>query len=112
QTQARWWLGSAVFAVLVTVVSLWLGVGWFVNSLWEQIALTASVFVLSTIGGMVLVAALTEHLREDQLRRVFASVGAVTVLCALTASAMLGMGWMTATTFVEVQQNQPNQQSQ
>src|SRR3989442_11930171 len=112
ETQARWRCSKAVFAVLVTIVSVWLGVGWFVNSLWEQIVLTASVFVLSIIGGTVLLSTLTEHLREEQLRRVFACLGAVTILCALTAGAMLGIGRMAATTLVETQQHQLNEPGQ
>jgi len=112
QTQAHWWLGSAVLAVLVTVVSLWLGVGWFVDSLAERVALTGSVFALSIIGGTILLTVLAEHVREEHLRRVFACLGVVTVLCALSAAALLGIGRMAATTLVETQQHQLGESSQ
>src|SRR5207244_3423769 len=83
---------------------LWFGVEWFVSSLAMQLVLTGSVFALSIISGGMLLAILTEHLREDQLRRVVACLSVVTLLCALTSAVLFGIGRMTSTPLAETQQ--------
>lgn len=103
QTQARWWFGLATFAVLVTVAGLWMGVEWFVSALWAQLVLTGGVFVLSIIGGTMLLATLAEQLPEEQLRRVFACLGVVIILCGLAAAVTFGIGRMMAQTVAETE---------
>jgi len=90
QILARRWGGLALLAAGISVMSAWWTVNWFLSLGWEKALLAVTLFVLPLIGWAGFLTFAGETMKEWDLRKTFAGLSLVIVLCSATAVASLG----------------------
>ncbi|HXN41756.1 MAG TPA: hypothetical protein VN918_08220 [Myxococcaceae bacterium] len=87
---ARWWGAGFVIAALVTMLTAWWTLDWFLSLTWEKGLIALTIFILPLIGWAVFL--LKQGVEVSA--RVQVGLGLFVVVCAMVATAGLGAGRM------------------